>query len=186
MLVLYLNSMTVDLPWLKGVLETVHAHIHIYIYPGPWRCQMLPTHAFCPFTWLWSLLYGTWDPTAPTSIALSQPLCGLVSGFDFRMLYWVGKMDAWIKSHSRSGSAVSLHTHEPENVRRWLNPRSTDGQTSHKDKFGMYATLWSKRHLAEYVWCNSLPHRTPNPIFCSRKHLLHFCLWETKTRQLSK
>lgn len=120
--------MTVDLSWLKGVLEMVHAHIHIYIYPGPWHCQMLPTHAFCLFTWLWSLLYGIWGPNAPTSIALSQPLYSLVSGFDFRMLHWVGKMDAWIKSHSRSGSAVSLHIHEPENV-RWLNPQSTDGQT---------------------------------------------------------
>ena len=28
-LVMYLNSTTVDLFWLKGVLETVHAHIHI-------------------------------------------------------------------------------------------------------------------------------------------------------------
>lgn len=34
-LVMYLNSTTVDLFWLKGVLETVHAHIHIYIYQGP-------------------------------------------------------------------------------------------------------------------------------------------------------
>lgn len=35
LLVMYLNSTTVDLFWLKGVLETVHAHIHIYIYQGP-------------------------------------------------------------------------------------------------------------------------------------------------------
>lgn len=49
-LVKYLNSTTVDLFWLKGVLETVHAHIHIYIYQGPSTCQMLQTHAFCLFT----------------------------------------------------------------------------------------------------------------------------------------
>lgn len=50
--------------------------------------------------------------------SLSQLLCGLVSGFDFMMLHKVGNMDAWTKSHSRSGSAVSLHIHEPGNVRR--------------------------------------------------------------------
>lgn len=53
LLVMYLNSTTVDLFWLKGVLETVHAHIHIYIYQGPWSCQMLQTLAFCLFTWLY-------------------------------------------------------------------------------------------------------------------------------------
>lgn len=47
-LVVYLNSTTVDLFWLKGVLETVHAHIHIYIAQGPRTGQMSQTTCFLP------------------------------------------------------------------------------------------------------------------------------------------
>lgn len=81
-LVMYLNSTTVDLFWLKGVLETVHAHIHIYIYQGPWSCQKLQKQVFCLF--LMVVIFFSWvisDRSAPTSTAPSQPLCSLASGF---------------------------------------------------------------------------------------------------------
>lgn len=71
-LVMYLNSTTVDLFWLKGVLETVHAHIHIYIYQGPWSCQKLQKQAFCLF--LMVVIFFSWvisDRSAPTSTAPS-------------------------------------------------------------------------------------------------------------------
>lgn len=74
-LVMYLNSTTVDLFWLKGVLETVHAHIHIYIYQGPWSCQKLQKQVFCLF--LMVVIFFSWvisDRSAPTSTAPSQPL----------------------------------------------------------------------------------------------------------------
>lgn len=79
-LFMYLNSTTVDLFWPKGVLETVHAHIHIYIYQGPWSCQMLQKQVFCLFhvvvIFPWCAMSGH---SAPPSTAPSQPLCSSAS-----------------------------------------------------------------------------------------------------------
>lgn len=55
--------------WLKGVLETVHAH---YTYIHISRAVTLPNvakYACCLITWLWSLWCGTPGPNPPTSIS---------------------------------------------------------------------------------------------------------------------
>lgn len=83
LLVMYLNSTTEDLLWLKGVLETVHAHIHIYIYQGPWTCQMLQTHAFCLFTRLW-FFFRVYDQVPVLPLVQPYPslsAASLASGF---------------------------------------------------------------------------------------------------------
>lgn len=65
------------------------------------------------------------------------------SGFIFRMLHWVGKTDAWIKSHIRSASAVSSHT---QPFRLLLGGLSDETQSA---RLAKYLKRQSKRHRAE-------------------------------------
>lgn len=137
---MYLNSTTVDLFWLKGVPETQSMHIYIYTYiKRPWSYQMLQTHAFCFFMWLWSRVCNVRSQCSHF-YALSQPHCSLASGFIFRMLHWVGKTDAWIKSHIRSASAVSSHT---QPFRLLLGGLSDETQSARLAKYLKRQMQWA-------------------------------------------
>lgn len=72
--------------------------------------------------------------------ALSQPHCSLASGFIFRMLHWVGKTDAWIKSHIRSASAVSSHT---QPFRLLLGGLSDETQSTRLAKYLKRQMWWA-------------------------------------------
>lgn len=113
-LFVYLNSTTVDLFWPKSVLETVHAHIHIYIYQGPWSCQVLQKQ----------VLIFPRVQCQVTVLPLLQPHHSLSSAqllsFTFRMLHWVGNINTWMQACIRNASAVSIYTHKPLGVLRWM------------------------------------------------------------------
>lgn len=55
--------------WLKGVLETVHAHYTYIHISRAVKLSNVAKHACCLITWLWSLWCGTRSPNPPTSTA---------------------------------------------------------------------------------------------------------------------
>lgn len=134
--------------------NTVHAHIHIYSYQGPGSCQMSQTHTFCLFARLNDfprcLISG---PSAPIFMALSWPCLSAAQllAFIFRMLSWVGKINAWVRGVSECLCWIRSHS-EPlrrccqTTVRR--NPESPAGQTSEGHRWWACYTQ-SRRHLAE-------------------------------------
>ena len=121
-LFMYLNSTTVDLFWPKGVLETVHAHIHIYIYQGPWSCQVLQKQVF--FCLFHAVVIFPSCAMSGRSAPLLQPHHSLSAAqllsFTFRMLHWVGNINTWMQACIRNASAVSIYTHKPLSVVRWM------------------------------------------------------------------
>lgn len=137
---MHLNLTTVDLFWLKGVLETQSMHIYIYTYikgREVVRCCTYMLFAFscgCDFS-LSCLILG---PNAATSTALSQPLCSSASGFHLREVFSLGRGEPMhrqehapvclcgICSHWGATRQCSLET----TVRR--DPGSSAGPTSRR------------------------------------------------------
>lgn len=111
---MYLNLTTVDLFWLKGVLETQSMHIYIYTDIKSREVIRCCKHMLFAFSHAYgfSFMYII-QSQCSTSIALSQPLCSLASGFYVQDATLRGGINAWIKACIRSASAGSIHTCEP-------------------------------------------------------------------------
>lgn len=164
MLVVYLNSATVDLFWLKGVLETVHAHIHIYIAQGPRTGQMSQTTCFLPSRgvriFLLGVVPGLRAPTVqpPQSLACSSFAFWLLCGGCYRG--WGGWMPAW---EQLSGVPLLcpflLTSHLVLLGNDWLNPKIPPGQTPRRtNAVGMLPALRAAHGggLTSELWGHSL------------------------------
>lgn len=82
LLVMHLNSTTVDLFWLKGVRETQSMHIYIYTDIKGHEVIRCRKHMLFAFSHGYDLsVVHNGAPKDPTSTALSQAICSLASAF---------------------------------------------------------------------------------------------------------